>query len=76
MTTTSNSQSIQKKTSFVKTTRLFKDAEKVNIKTVTYRQFAWLLQQDGNAIYMVGGPYDEATQNEIADVNAKAVKRM
>ena len=51
-----------------------KDAEKVNIKTVTYRQFAWLLQQDGNAIYMVGGPYDEATQNEIADVNAKAVK--
>ena len=44
-----------------------KDAEKVNIKTVTYRQFAWLLQQDGNAIYMVGGPYDEATQNEIAD---------
>ena len=23
---------------------------------------------------MVGGPYDEATQNEIADVNAKAVK--
>ena len=53
-----------------------KDAEKVNIKTVTYRQFAWLLQQDGNAIYMVGGPYDEATQNEIADVNAKAVKMM
>ena len=52
-----------------------KDAEKVNIKTVTYRQFAWLLQQDGNAIYMVGGPYDEATQNEIADVNAKAVKK-
>ena len=51
-----------------------KDAEKVNIKTVTYRQFAWLLQQDGNAIYMVGGPYDEATQNEIADVNAKAVE--
>ncbi len=51
-----------------------KDAEKVNIKTVTYRQFAWLLQQDGNAIYMVGGTYDEATQNEIADVNAKAVE--
>ncbi len=51
-----------------------KDAEKVNVKTITYRQFAWLLQQDGNAIYMVGGPYDEATQNEIADVNAKAVE--
>lgn len=50
------------------------DAEQINVKTVTYRQFAWLLQQDGNAIYMVGGAYDEATQNEIADINAKAIE--
>ncbi|MGN1376948.1 MAG: hypothetical protein ACI4V6_01230 [Dorea sp.] len=50
------------------------DAEQINVKPVTYRQFAWLLQQDGNAIYMVGGAYDEATQNEIADVNAKAIE--
>lgn len=50
------------------------DAEQINVKPVTYRQFAWLLKQDGNAIYMVGGSYDEATQNEIAEVNAKAVE--
>lgn len=51
-----------------------KDADQINVKTVTYRQFAWLLKQDGNAIYMVGGKYDQATQDEIAEVNAKAVE--
>lgn len=49
------------------------DAEKINLQVVTYRQFGWLLRQSGNALYMVGGAYDEATQNNIAKVNDYAV---
>lgn len=51
-----------------------KDVKQINVKTVTYRQFSWLLQQDGDALYMIGGSYDKATQDEIAAVNAKAVE--
>ena len=50
------------------------DAKQINVKPITYRQYAWMLQQPGNAVYMVGGTYNNATQESIASVNSKAVK--
>lgn len=49
------------------------DAEQINMQIVTYRQFGWLLKQSGNSLFMVGGTYDDTTQNNIAKVNEYAV---
>lgn len=51
-----------------------KDAEQINIHSVSYCQLLWLFEQDGNAIVMFGNPDDETTGSMIGAVNDAAVK--
>jgi thiol-disulfide isomerase/thioredoxin len=50
-----------------------KDADQINIHSVSYCQLLWLFEQDGNSIVMFGNPDDETTQSTIGAINDKAV---
>lgn len=55
-------------------TEIFKANEKVNIYPTTYRQLEWLLKEDGNALVMFGGTWDDSTRAVAPIVNDYAVK--
>lgn len=53
---------------------IFKKDEQINVYPVTYRQLEWLLDEDGNAIVLMGGPGSEKTRAVIGKINDYAVK--
>lgn len=54
-------------------TQIFKDDEAVNLYSVTYRELEWLLKEDGNALILFGGPWDEGTRAIAPALNDYAV---
>ena len=53
---------------------IFSADQQINVYPVTYRQLKWLLNEDGNAMVMIGGAGDEKTRAVISRVNDYAVK--
>ena len=53
---------------------IFKADEQINVYPVTYRQLEWLLDEDGNALVLMGGPGSEKTRAVIGEINDYAVK--
>ena len=52
---------------------IFEEDDQINIKTVTYKQFNWLLQQEGNYLLLLGGAWCGNTQAVISIINDYAV---
>lgn len=52
---------------------IFAADEQINIRTLTYRQFDWLLQQEGDFLILLGGAWCGNTQAVIATINDYAV---
>lgn len=53
---------------------IFSESEKVNIISINYRQLAWLLEQEGNSIILLGGSWCGNTQATITTINDYAVE--
>lgn len=53
---------------------LFAPDAAINIKTLTYRQLVWLLEQDGEYLLFFGGSWSEQSRRLIVSVNDYAVK--
>lgn len=52
----------------------FEEDEKINYHTLTYRQFIWLLKQEGNSLVLFAGSWCSNTQGIIRTVNDYAVE--
>ena len=52
---------------------LFADGDTINFNVISYRQLHWLLEQEGNALLLLGGPWCPNTQAVINTVNDYAV---
>ena len=52
---------------------IFADDEQINIRTLTYKQFKWLLEQEGNYLILLGGAWCGNTQAIIDIINDYAV---
>lgn len=52
---------------------IFEEDDQINIKTVTYKQLNWLLQQEGNYLLLLGGAWCGNTQAVISIINDYAV---
>ena len=52
---------------------IFDADEQINIRTLTYKQFKWLLEQDGNYLILLGGAWCGNTQAVIDIINDYAV---
>ena len=52
---------------------IFEANEQINIRTLTYKQLKWLLEQDGNYLILLGGAWCGNTQAIIDIVNDYAV---
>ena len=57
-----------------KTEDAFENGEQINIQFITFQQFRWLLDQDGNFLFLFGGPWCAFTQGVIATINDFAVQ--
>ena len=55
-------------------TEIFQEKEQINVYPVTYRQLEWLLDEEGNALVLMGGPGSEKTRAVIKTINDYAVK--
>ena len=53
---------------------IFKNGDRINIQTVTYKQLEWLLGQDGNYLILFGGSWCGNTQAVIDIINDYAVE--
>lgn len=57
-----------------KTEASFSKDEQINIRTITYSQLKWLLQQEGNFLILFGGAWCANTQAAVATINDYAVE--
>ena len=55
-------------------TSIFADNDQINLVSVIYRQLAWLLEQEGNSIVLLGGSWCGNTQATITTINDYAVE--
>ena len=55
-------------------TQIFAENDKINLKTLTYRQLIWLLNQEGNSIIFLGGTWCGNTHASVKTTNDYAVK--
>lgn len=53
---------------------IFVEDERINIKTLTYRQLEWLLDSDGDYLLFFGGSWSKNAQELIKIINDYAVK--
>ncbi len=52
---------------------IFDADETLNLNVISYRQLVWLLQQEGNSIVLLGGPWCGNTQAAVRTINDYAV---
>lgn len=52
---------------------LFEESDQINIEIITYKQLEWLLQQEGNYLFLFGGSWCGNTQAVISIINDFAV---